>query len=292
VTSSPQAWRLRGFRQGKVPSVLRQADRPLRIRPRALEDWVASVMAHALPSSRQRIARSASCGMSEGSRSLLARFTPGEGKTDPHPRTRHQPPALRTTKGLWWRRHEAVGPNDRPGSRELIETGRGSSWPRWFLLEDRPVRPLVTRPLVSFSAPMFDSGRSDRKVGSADDSKWNSKRAGMIPGFFEGKSSGMALGENREVRLCASRRLPQEERARRKPFAMTLKISKARELAELDDALRPARPAKRRTLAEMRADLEQRLRDDSERRSRNNRHEGPARRRTAWKSWSVERRKP
>ena len=94
----------------------------------------------------------------------------------------------------------------------------------------------------------------------------------MIPGFVAG-ILGMAVGETREVSCRFPDSYPQEEAAGREArFSITLLELKTRELPELDDAF-AQQASDKPTLAELLADLEQRLREDAERRHRSNRQE-------------------
>ena len=94
----------------------------------------------------------------------------------------------------------------------------------------------------------------------------------MIPGFVEGVI-GMAVGDERTVECQFPESYPQEEAAGRQArFEIGLKDLKTRELPALDDAF-AQQASDKQTLAELRADLEQRLRDDAEGRARTARHE-------------------
>jgi len=94
----------------------------------------------------------------------------------------------------------------------------------------------------------------------------------MIPGFVEG-ILGMAVGESRTVTCQFPESYPQEEAAGRgASFAITLLDLKTHELPALDDAF-AQQASDKGSLAELRADLEARLKEDSERRHRSNRQE-------------------
>lgn len=94
----------------------------------------------------------------------------------------------------------------------------------------------------------------------------------MIPGFVAG-IIGMAVGDSRDVSCRFPDSYPQEQAAGREAlFAITLLELKTRELPALDDAF-AQQASDKPTLAELRADLETRLREDAERRHRANRHE-------------------
>lgn len=94
----------------------------------------------------------------------------------------------------------------------------------------------------------------------------------MIPGFVAG-IIGMVVGESHDVSCRFPDSYPQEQAAGREAlFAITLLELKTRELPALDDSF-AQQASDKPTLAELRADLEARLREDAERRHRANRHE-------------------
>jgi trigger factor len=94
----------------------------------------------------------------------------------------------------------------------------------------------------------------------------------MIPGFVEG-ILGLAVGESRTVTCQFPESYPQEEAAGREArFEITLLDLKCHELPALDDAF-AQQASDKGSLAELRADLEARLKEDSERRHRSNRQE-------------------
>lgn len=94
----------------------------------------------------------------------------------------------------------------------------------------------------------------------------------MIPGFVEG-ILGMKPGDSRTVSCSFPESYPNEEAAGRKAeFAITLIELKTRELPALDDAF-AQQASDKQTMAELRSELETRLRDDAERRHRANRQD-------------------
>ena len=83
----------------------------------------------------------------------------------------------------------------------------------------------------------------------------------------------MAIGETREVSCQFPESYPQEDAAGREArFSITLLDLKTHELQALDDAF-AQQASDKGSLAELRADLEARLKEDSERRHRGNRQE-------------------
>ena len=108
--------------------------------------------------------------------------------------------------------------------------------------------------------------------GSADAMEVELEDGRMIPGFVEG-ILGMKPGDTKTVACQFPEEYPQEDAAGRKAsFEISLTELKARELPALDDAF-AQQASDKQTLAELRADLEERLKEDAERRNRSNRHD-------------------
>ena len=266
VTKLSRSVRLPGFRQGKIPRpVLLQQLGPLRIRATALEDLVDSVWRDALQ--QEQINALSNPELSEGFDALLARFSPGEELTLTLELDIQPTPLLNTTKGLV----AEAEPIEFDPARvdELIEQSR-RQLAALVPVEDRPAA-AGDLAVVSFSGTFQDSGEPIAG-GSADDLEVELEEGRMIPGFVEGLV-GMALGETRTISCEFPADYPQEDaRGRAANFVITLKDLKARDLPELDDAF-AQQASELSTLAEMRSDLERRLREDAERRARNGRHE-------------------
>ena len=94
----------------------------------------------------------------------------------------------------------------------------------------------------------------------------------MIPGFIEGVI-GMKVGETKTVDCQFPDDYPKEDaRGRKAAFEIELKDLKTRELPELNDAF-AKQASEQETLADLRNDLEQRLKDDAERRQTSNRRD-------------------
>ena len=258
--------RLPGFRKGKVPRpVLLQQIGPLRIRATALEDLVDSVLREAL--SQEKIEALGRPELSEGFETVLERFAPGselvvtlEMDVEPTPR-------LRSTKGL---KAEAEAVTYDPARvDELIEQSRRQLATLVPVEDKEAAAGDVVR--VAFSGTFSDSGEAIER-GSSDGMEVELEEGRMIPGFVEG-IVGMKVGETRTVACTFPDSYPQEEAAGREAsFAITLQELKTRELPELDDAF-AQQASDKQTLAELRADLETRLKEDAERRHRTNRHD-------------------
>ncbi|MFO0038141.1 MAG: trigger factor [Synechococcaceae cyanobacterium] len=258
--------RLPGFRKGRVPRpVLLQQIGPLRIRATALEDLVDGAFREAL--GQVEIAALGRPELSEGFEAVLDRFQPGEALTFTLELDVQPTPTLRTTRGLKAEVESVI--HDPARVDELIEQSR-RQMATLVPVEGRPAASGDVAQ-VSFSGTFTDSNEAI-SGGSSDGMEVELEEGRMIPGFVEG-ILGMAVGESRTVACTFPESYPQPEAAGRKAeFAITLLELKARELPPLDDAF--ARQASdKETLAELRANLETRLREDSEQRQRNGRQE-------------------
>lgn len=258
--------RLPGFRKGKVPRpVLLQQLGPERVRATALEDLVDSVFRDAL--SQEKIEALGRPALSEAFEVVLERFTPGEELTISLETDVEPTPVLRATRGL---QAEAESVSFDPARvDELLEQSQ-RQLATLVPVEDRPAATGDVAQ-ISFSGTFADSGEPI-SGGSSEGMEVELEEDRMIPGFVAG-ILGMAIGESRSVACTFPESYPQEDAAGRPAsFEITLLELKARELPELDDAF--ARQASdKETLADLRADLETRLREDAERRQRTNRQE-------------------
>jgi trigger factor len=258
--------RLPGFRKGRVPRVvLLQQLGPLRVRATALENLVDRVCRDAL--AQEEVAAIGRPELSEGFDVVLERYDPGSDLTITLELDVEPQPSLRATKGLT---AEAEAVSHDPGRvEELIEQTRRQ------LATLVPVEGRAAREgdvaVVAFSGTFTDTGKPI-EGGSGDALEVELEQGRMIPGFVEGVI-GMEVGESRSVDCRFPESYPQEAAAGREArFAITLQELKARELPALDDAF-AQQAGEKETLAELRADLETRLREDSERRARAARHE-------------------
>ncbi|MCP9828381.1 trigger factor [Synechococcus sp. L2F] len=266
VNKLSRSVRLPGFRPGKVPRpVLLQQIGPLRIRATALEDLVDSVWRDAL--AQEKIEALSSPELSEGFEALLERFNPGDALVLTLELDVQPTPSLKTTTGLT-AEAEAVS-FDPARIDELIEQSRRQR-ATLVPVEGRPAANGDVA-VVSFSGSYADTGEPI-VGGTAEALEVELDDGRMIPGFVEG-ILGMTIGEERQVSCQFPDDYPQEDaRGRAASFAITLSDLKTRELPALDDAF-AQEASDKATVAEMRADLETRLRDDAERRARNGRQE-------------------
>ncbi|MFZ9946948.1 MAG: trigger factor, partial [Vulcanococcus sp.] len=125
--------------------------------------------------------------------------------------------------------------------------------------------------VISFSGTFTDNGEAI-SGGSAEAMEVELEDGRMIPGFVEG-IIGMKPGDSKTVACQFPEEYPQEDAAGRKAsFEISLSELKTRELPALDDAF-AQQASDKQTLAELRADLEERLKEDAERRNESNRHD-------------------
>jgi trigger factor len=258
--------KLPGFRKGKVPRpVLLQQIGPLRIRATALEDLVDSVFRDALQ--QAEIAAIGQPALDGGFEALLERFEPGQELSLVLELDVEPTPSLKSTKGL---KAEAETVSFDPARvDELIEQSRRQ------LAALVPVEGRAAEQgdvaLISFEGTYADTGEAI-SGGSSDGMEVELEEGRMIPGFVEG-ILGMKPGDTKTVECQFPDDYPQEDAAGRKAsFTIGLTELKTRELPALDDAF-AQQASDKQTLAELREDLEARLKEDAERRTRSNRHD-------------------
>jgi trigger factor len=258
--------KLPGFRKGKVPRpVLLQQIGPLRIRATALEDLVDAAFRDALE--QEPVAAIGRPELSEGFEAVLERFEPGSALTITLELDVEPTPTLKTTKGL---KAEAEAVSFDPARvDELIEQSR-KQLATLVPVEGRPAAAGDVA-VLSFSGVYVDTNEPI-SGGSSDAMEVELEEGRMIPGFVEGVI-GMAMGETKTIDCQFPESYPQEESAGRQArFEIGLKDLKSRELPALDDAF-SQQASDKSTLAELRSDLEIRLKDDAERRAKANRHD-------------------
>ena len=266
ITRLSRSVNLPGFRKGKVPrTVLVQQLGALRIRATALESLVESVWRDAL--AQETIEALGQPELSGSFEELLDTFKPGEALTVTMETDVAPSPTLKSTKGL--KAEAETVAFDAAKVDEMLEQSRRQ------LATVVPVEGRKAEQgdiaVVGFKGTYSDDG-SDIEGGSADSMDVDLEHGRMIPGFVEGVV-GMAVGDSKTVDCTFPEDYPKEDaRGRKASFAIELKDLKTRELPELDDAF-AKQASEQETLAELRSDLEQRLKDDAERRSRSNRHD-------------------
>ena len=257
---------LPGFRKGKVPrTVLVQQLGALRIRATALETLVDSVWRDALE--QETIEALGQPELSGGFDELLESFKPGKGLTVTLETDVAPTPKLKSTKGL---KAEAESVSYDPARvDEMLEDSRRQ------LATVIPVEGRKAEKgdiaVVGFKGTYCDDG-SEIEGGSSDSMDVDLEHGRMIPGFIEGVV-GMAIGDSKTVDCTFPDDYPKEDaRGRKASFEIELKDLKTRELPELNDEF-AKQASEQESLADLRSDLEKRLKEDAERRSRSNRHD-------------------
>jgi len=258
--------KLPGFRKGKVPRpVLLQQIGPLRIRATALEELVDSVFREAV--GQEKIEAIGQPQLSEDFEIVLARFEPGNPLSFTLELDVEPTPSLKVTKGL---KAEAEAISFDPARiDELLDQSR-SQLATLVPVEGRAAASGDVAE-VSFSGTYSDTGEAI-EGGSSEGMEVELEESRMIPGFIEG-IIGMKPGESRTVACSFPESYPQADAAGRKAeFVIGLIELKTKELPPLDDAF-AQQASDKGSLAELRADLEARLKEDAEKRHRANRHD-------------------
>ena len=257
--------KLPGFRKGKVPRpVLLQQIGSKSVLATALEDLVETSYRQALEI--ETLAALGSPELSEGLELVLERFQPGSELTITLELDVEPTPSLKATKGLQAEVEPVV--YDPARVDELIEQSR-RQLATLVPVEGRSAEAGDVAEL-SFSGVFGDSGEPITG-GSSDSFEVELEEGRMIPGFVDGVI-GLAVGERKTIDCRFPDSYQQQELAgRQASFEVTLKELKSRELPALDDAF-AQRASDQQTLAELRAQLEQQLQEEAERRGKAARH--------------------
>ena len=258
--------KLPGFRKGRVPRpVLLQQIGALRIRATALEDLVDRACRDALDI--EKVAALGQPELSEGFEVVLERFQPGSDLTITLELDVEPSPSLKKTKGLKAEAETVV--YDPARVDELLDQSR-KQLATLVPVEDRAAAGGDVA-VLSFSGVYADTEEAI-SGGSSDALEVELEEGRMIPGFVEGVI-GMAVGDTRTVDCQFPESYPQEDAAGRKArFEISLKELKTRELPALDDAF-AQQASDKQSLAELREELETRLKEDAERRAKAARHD-------------------
>ena len=258
--------RLPGFRKGRVPKpVLLQQIGPLRVKASALEDLVDSVLRDAVEQEKVEVLGQPS--LSGNFEELLEKFDPAKELVVTLEMDVAPTPTLKSTKGLS-AEAESVA-YDPARVDELLDQSR-RQLATLVPVSDRAAA-MGDVAVVSFSG-VFSDDKSAIEGGSANGLDVELEEGRMISGFVEGVV-GMKPGDKKDVDCQFPDDYPQETcRGRKALFSITLDELKGRELPALDDAF-AQQASDKKTLSELREDLENRLKQDAEQRQKNNRHE-------------------
>ena len=258
--------RLPGFRKGRVPKpVLLQQIGPLRVKASALEDLVDSVLRDAIEQEKVEVLGQPS--LSSNFEELLEKFDPAKELVVTLEMDVAPTPTLKSTKGLS-AEAESVA-YDPARVDELLDQSR-RQLATLVPVSDRAAA-MGDVAVVSFSG-VFSDDKSAIEGGSANGLDVELEEGRMISGFVEGVV-GMKPGDKKDVDCQFPDDYPQETcRGRKALFSISLDELKGRELPALDDAF-AQQASDKKTLSELREDLENRLKQDAEQRQKNNRHE-------------------
>ena len=266
ITKLSRSVNLPGFRKGKVPrTVLMQQIGSLRIKATALENLVDAAWRDAIK--QESLEPISQPDLTDGFEGLLENFQPGSDVSFTLEADVAPTPTLKSTKGLK-AEFETVA-YDASRVDAMIEDSRKQ------LATVVPVEGRAAEKgdiaVLGFKGTYSDDG-SEIDGGSADSMDVDLEHGRMIPGFIEGVI-GMKAGETKTVDCQFPDDYPKEDaRSRKAAFEIELKDLKTRELPELDDAF-AKQASEQETLADLRKDLEQRLKDDAERRQTSNRRD-------------------
>ena len=257
---------LPGFRKGKVPRrVVMQQLGTVRIKATALESLVDTVWREAIK--QEALEPISQPDLSGGFEGLLATFEPGSDLTITLEADVAPTPKLKTTRGLT----ADFEPVAFEASKvdDMLEDSR-KQLATVVPVEDRAAAKGDIA-VLGFKGTYSDDS-SEIEGGSADSMDVDLEHGRMIPGFIEGVI-GMNIGETKTVECQFPEDYPKDDaRGRKASFEIELKDLKTRELPELDDAF-AKQASEQETLADLRKDLEQRLKDDAERRQTSNRRD-------------------
>ena len=266
ITKLSRSVNLPGFRKGKVPrTVVVQQIGSLRIKATALENLVDAAWRDAIK--QESLEPISQPDLTDGFEGLLENFQPGSDVSFTLEADVAPTPTLKSTKGLK-AEFETVA-YDASRVDAMIEDSRKQ------LATVVPVEGRAAEKgdiaVLGFKGTYTDDG-SEIDGGSADSMDVDLEHGRMIPGFIEGVI-GMKAGETKTVDCQFPDDYPKEDaRSRKAAFEIELKDLKTRELPELDDAF-AKQASEQETLADLRKDLEQRLKDDAERRETSNRRD-------------------
>jgi len=266
ITKLSRSVNLPGFRKGKVPrTVVVQQIGSLRIKATALENMVDAAWRDAIK--QESLEPISQPDLTDGFEGLLESFQPGNDVSFTLEADIAPTPKLKSTKGLK-AEFETVA-YDASRVDAMIEDSRKQ------LATVVPVEGRAAEKgdiaVLGFKGTYSDDG-SEIDGGSADSMDVDLEHGRMIPGFIEGVI-GMKAGETKTVDCQFPDDYPKEDaRSRKAAFEIELKDLKTRELPELDDAF-AKQASEQETLADLRKDLEQRLKDDAERRQTSNRRD-------------------
>ena len=255
-----------GFRKGKVPrAVVIQQLGVKRIQASALESLLQKVWTETLD--QEGIEPLCEPELEDGFETILENFNPEKILTLKLETDIAPIPTLKKSSGLT---AEVETLNFDPTKvDELIEQSRSQ------LATKVPVNDRAAKKgdiaLVSFKGSFSDDG-SEIEGGSANSIEIELEEGRMIPGFIEGVV-GMNINDQKVLKCEFPKDYHQEDaKGRKAEFNVTLEDLKIKELPELNDEF-AKQASDKENMADLRSDLEKRLREDNDKKQIKNRQD-------------------
>ncbi len=255
-----------GFRKGKVPkAVVIQQLGIKRIQASALESLLQKVWTEALD--QEGLEPLCEPELEDGFETILENFNPEKLLTLKLETDIAPTPALKKSSGLTAEVENLIF--DASKVDELIEQSRAQ------LATKVPVSDRAAKKgdiaLVSFKGTFSDDG-SKIEGGSADSIEIELEEGRMIPGFIEGVI-GMNINDEKILKCEFPKDYHQEDaKGRKAEFNVRLEDLKIKELPELNDEF-AKQASDKENMADLRADLEKRLKEDNDRKQTKNRQD-------------------
>ena len=247
-----------GFRKGKVPkAVVIQQLGVKRIQASALETLLQKIWNEALD--QEGIEPLCEPELEDGFETILENFNPEKILTLKLETDIAPTPTLKQSSGLTAEVENLIF--DPKKVDELIEQSRAQ------LATKVPISNRAAKKgdiaLVSFKGIFSDDG-SEIEGGSADSIEIELEEGRMIPGFIEGVI-GMNINDEKTLKCEFPKDYHQETaKGRKAEFKVSLEDLKIKELPELNDEFAKQASGKD-NMTDLRADLEQRLKEDTDR---------------------------
>ena len=253
-----------GFRKGKVPkAVVIQQLGVKRIQASALESLLQKIWTETLD--QEGIEPLCEPELEDGFETILANFNPEKILTLKLETAIAPIPNLKKSSGLTAEVETLTF--DPKKVDELIEQSRSQ------LATKVPVSDRAAKKgdiaLVSFQGIFSDDG-SEIEGGSADSIEIELEDGRMIPGFIEGVI-GMNINDEKTLKCEFPKDYHQEiAKGRKADFKVSLEDLKIKELPELNDEF-AKQASDKENMTDLRADLEKRLKEDTDRKQSKNR---------------------
>ncbi len=255
-----------GFRKGKVPkAVVIQQLGVKRIQASALESLLQKIWTETLD--QEGIEPLCEPELEDGFETILENFNPEKTLTLKLATDIAPIPTLKKSSGLTVEVENLIF--DPKKVDELIEQSRNQ------LATKVPVNDRAAKKgdiaLVSFQGTFADDG-SEIEGGSADSIEIELEEGRMIPGFIEGVI-GMNINDEKTLICSFPKDYHQEDaKGRKAEFKVSLEDLKIKELPELNDEF-AKQASDKENMTDLRADLEKRLKEDTDRKQAKNRQD-------------------